>query len=122
MGSWIWTFSIAAALTAGPMTLANEVRAEVVLINVFDVPAAQVDAAVVWWERARDFLVTQPGYVSTALHRARTPDARFKLVNVARWASPEAFAAATARMRSTIGPPSVDGLRFDAALYDVISD
>lgn len=122
MGPWIRTLSVAAAMAAGSTAAATSARAEVVLINVFEVPAGQEDAAVAWWERARDFLVTQPGYVSTALHRSRTPDARFKLVNVARWTSPEAFQAATARMRATVGPPTVEGLRFEAALYDVVRD
>jgi heme oxygenase (mycobilin-producing) len=121
MGPWIRTYSLAAAMVAGAAGVAaTPARAEVVLINVFEVPAGQEEAAVAWWERARDFLVMQPGYVSTALHRARTPDARFKLVNVARWTSPEAFQAATARMRAAVGPPTVEGLRFDAALYDVV--
>jgi heme oxygenase (mycobilin-producing) len=46
------------------------------------------------WEAARDYLQTQLGYVDTALHRAITPDADFRFVNVGRWQSPQHFQAA----------------------------
>jgi hypothetical protein len=71
---------------------------------------------------ARDFLARQPGYVSTRLHHALRPDARFQLINVAERTSAEAFQAATARMQRelTAVPPS--GLRFTPALYRVIRE
>lgn len=46
------------------------------------------------WEAARDYLEAQPGYVNTALHRAVSPDADFRFVNVGRWGDPQAFQAA----------------------------
>jgi hypothetical protein len=53
-------------------------RAEnVVLINLFEVPAGGEDAAVRLWDAARDFLARQPGYVSARLHRSVAPDARY---------------------------------------------
>jgi len=36
----------------------------------------------------------EPGYISTKLHKAISPDARFHLVNIAEWESVEAFQAA----------------------------
>ncbi|MBV9450398.1 MAG: antibiotic biosynthesis monooxygenase [Streptosporangiaceae bacterium] len=66
----------------------------VVLINLFEVPAADAEQFIAEWEKARDYLETQPGYVDTVLHQALAPEAGFQFVNVARWSSPEEFAAA----------------------------
>lgn len=56
----------------------------VTLISVFEVPAGKLDETVAMWERARDFLQTRPGYISTALHHSILPNARFQLVNIAQ--------------------------------------
>ena len=66
----------------------------VVLINAFEVPAGQDEAFLRAWERAREFLAKQDGYVSTRLHRSLSPAADFRFVNVAVWRSPQAFQAA----------------------------
>jgi len=67
----------------------------VVLINLFEVPAEADEGFIGAWERARDFLAAQDGYRTTALHRSLGPDADFRFVNVAEWASAAAFRAAT---------------------------
>jgi heme oxygenase (mycobilin-producing) len=91
----------------------------VVLINLFEVPAEADEGFIVAWERARDFLQAQDGYRSTALHRSLGGDAEFRFVNVAEWASPAAFQAATAH-------PDFPGreLSFAAhpALYQVVRE
>ncbi|MBY0297725.1 MAG: antibiotic biosynthesis monooxygenase [Methylobacterium sp.] len=69
---------------------------DVVLINPFEVEAGAEEAAIAYWERAAAHMRAQPGFVSTALHRAIGPGARFPLVNLATWRSPAAFAAAVA--------------------------
>ena len=69
----------------------------VVLINLFEVPAEADEGFIAAWEKARDFLAAQPGYRSTALHRSLGGDAEFRFVNLAEWASPAAFQAATAQ-------------------------
>ena len=66
----------------------------VVLINLFEVPGEADDGFLAGWDSARDVLADQPGYLGTRLHRSLAPQAGFRFVNVARWASPEAFAAA----------------------------
>jgi heme-degrading monooxygenase HmoA len=66
-------------------------------INLFDVPAEADEGFITAWERTRDFLADQPGYRSTALHCSLGGDAEFRFVNVAEWASPAAFQAATAQ-------------------------
>ena len=69
-----------------------------VLINAFEVPPGADDDFLQGWERARDFLSTQPGYVSTALHQSLSPTADFRFVNVGRWRSAEEFRAATGQL------------------------
>jgi len=68
---------------------------EVVLINAFEVPARDAETFIAAWEKTRDYLRTQPGYVDTALHRAITPETEFAFVNIARWRTAADFAAAT---------------------------
>ncbi|AUQ73559.1 antibiotic biosynthesis monooxygenase family protein [Phaeobacter piscinae] len=92
----------------------------VTLINVFEVPEGALQASIDYWKLSRDFLQTQPGYVSTALHQSIAPDAKFMLVNVAVWESAEAFKAASAKMMQTAGIAPVDGLKFTPGLYTVI--
>jgi heme oxygenase (mycobilin-producing) len=66
----------------------------VVLINSFEVPAGDAEQFIAGWEKARDYLQTQPGYIDTVLHQAMAPDAEFEFVNVAHWQNAEAFTAA----------------------------
>jgi len=89
----------------------------VVLINAFEVPAQDEEVFVRGWERARDFLKTQHGYISSSLHKSISPDADFRFVNVARWVSAEAFQAATARPEFRGGTLPYP---FHAALYRVV--
>jgi heme-degrading monooxygenase HmoA len=65
-----------------------------ILINPFEVPPGREEECLQGWEKARAYLAQQPGYISMRLHRALSPGARFTFVNIAEWASPEAFQAA----------------------------
>jgi len=91
----------------------------VVLINLFEVPTGADEGFIAAWERARDFLAAQEGYRSTALHQSLGPDAEFRFVNVAEWASAAAFQAAT-------GQPDFPGrdMPFPAypGLYQVVAE
>ncbi len=114
-------------LTAAATTLclftstafADDAR-DVTLINVFEVPQGQYEAAVDMWVQSRNFLQKQPGYISTALHKSIGPDAKFQLINIAKWESAEAFQAASKAMRETSGIKPVKGLKFTPGLYQVI--
>lgn len=90
----------------------------VVLINAFEVPPGDDEEFVAAWEHAKELLRTQPGFIDAALHRSLGPDAEFRYVNVARWASPAAFRAAT-------NQPEFRALRvpyaFHAGLYHVVA-
>ena len=91
----------------------------VVLINAFEVPEGADEAFLQAWERARAFLATQQGYISTRLHRSLSPSADFRFINVAVWQSPRAFQAATAQpgfANAAIPFP------FHPALYEVVRE
>jgi heme-degrading monooxygenase HmoA len=89
----------------------------VVLINAFEVPAGEDKAFLQGWERARDFLSMQEGYVSSRLHRSTSPAADFRFVNVALWQSQQAFRAATAELSHETVP-----FPFHASLYEVVRE
>lgn len=91
----------------------------VILINPFEVPEGTGDDDFLrGWQRAADYMREQPGFVSTRLHRALAPNARFRFINVAEWASPQDFEAAVSseqfREIATGGPPG------SPALYEVV--
>lgn len=91
----------------------------VILINPFEVSAGTNDDEFLrGWERAAEYMRRQPGFVSTRLHRALSPDARFGFVNLAEWESPQAFQAAVSseefrEIAKGAGPGS-------PALYEVV--
>ena len=89
----------------------------VVLINAFEVPAADAEKFIAAWEKTRDYLETQPGYIDTALHQALAGDAEFQFVNVAHWASAADFAAAIGSPGMREAAAGLAGYRPHPALY-----
>jgi heme oxygenase (mycobilin-producing) len=92
----------------------------VVLINAFEVPAAEAEGFIAAWEKARDYLRVQPGYIDTALHQAVTPDAEFQFVNVARWQTAEDFRSATQSPGFRQAAAGLAGYRPHPALYQTV--
>ena len=95
----------------------------IVLINPFKVPENKLAESIQFWESARDFLSTQPGYVSTKLHHSLDENSEYQLINVAEWESKQSFDLAHKRMKSyfksnQISPPK--GLSNVPTLYTVI--
>jgi heme-degrading monooxygenase HmoA len=90
----------------------------VVLINPFEVPEGADERFVDGWERAREALAGQEGYLGTRLHRS-LGSADFRFVNVARWSAPAAFTRAVQRPEFQ---QAAAGMAFPAhpALYEVI--
>lgn len=106
-------------ITSASITFAETI----VLINPFTVPAGKIEESVKFWEKARDFLQDEPGYISTKLHQSIQPDATYQLVNVAEWESGEAFASATQKMKEYLRSEKIkmaEGLSYDPVLYRVI--
>lgn len=91
----------------------------VVLINAFEVPEGEDEAFLRGWERAREFLSTQEGYLSTSLHRSLMPYADFRFVNIALWESEQAFREATSRAEFRNAPIP---FHFHASLYEVVRE
>ena len=92
---------------------------EVVLINAFEVPEGQDEVFLQAWEKAREFLAGQDGYVSTRLHRSLSPAADFRFVNVAVWRSRQAFQAATSQPGFRNAPAPFP---FHASLYEIVHE
>jgi heme-degrading monooxygenase HmoA len=90
-----------------------------VLINPFEVPEDMDDDRFLEsWGRAAGYMRTQPGFVKSQLHRAVSPNPRFRFVNVAEWESPQDFQAA-------VGNPELQAMAEGAppnypALYEVV--
>ena len=74
--------------------LSNGNSSSVTLINLFEVEPDQDEQFIAGWQAARDQLSRRPGYLDTTLHRAINPDVDFRFVNVAHWASADAFQTA----------------------------
>ena len=89
------------------------------MINAFEVPEGDDEAFLEAWERARAFLSTQPGYLSTRLHRSLSPGAEFRFVNVALWQSPQAFQVSTSQPEFRNAPVPFP---FHASLYEVVRE
>ena len=66
----------------------------ITVINPFEVPQGREDEALLMWEAFADYFRKQPGYISTKLHKAIVPDAKFHFINIAEWESADAFQAA----------------------------
>ena len=91
-----------------------------ILINAFEVPAAEAGQFIAAWEKTRDYLSAQPGYVDTALHQAVTPNADFQFVNVGRWQTAEEFLAATQSQGFRDSAAGLAGYRPHPGLYRVV--
>lgn len=93
----------------------------VVLINPFEVPAEADEGFLAGWDRAREMLTEQPGYLGTRLHRSLASDADFRFVNIARWANPGAFAQA---LQQPAFQQAAAAMPFAShpSLYEVIRD
>ncbi|GAB3440667.1 antibiotic biosynthesis monooxygenase family protein [Actinophytocola sediminis] len=66
----------------------------VTMINVFEVPVAQAARFLERWRDNATVMSRQPGFVGAEMYRALADDARFRFINVARWASGTALADA----------------------------
>ena len=91
-----------------------------VLINSFEVPGPDAENFITAWEKARDYLESQPGYVDTALHQAVTPGADFQFVNIARWRTAEDFMTAIQSAGFREAAAGLAGYPAHPALYKVV--
>jgi len=95
----------------------------VTLINPFTVPEGREQEALAEWEAAAVFLRKQPGYISTNLHEAIAPGAKFHFINVAQWESPEAFQAAVSNPEfQELTKSAVENFPHYPALYTIVRE
>jgi heme-degrading monooxygenase HmoA len=90
----------------------------VILINPFEVPTSDDERFLAGWDRARQVLATQRGYLGTRLHRSLAA-ARFRYVNIARWSSPLMFSRAVQRPELQQAAAAMP-FRSHPALYQVV--
>ncbi len=72
------------------------------------------------WEKADAYLKDQPGYVSTALHRAVSANPDFRFVNIACWESEDAFRKATQSLEFREASGRLEPFNIHASVYDVV--
>ena len=92
----------------------------VTLINAFEVPGEEADQFVAAWEKTRDYLRSQPGYIDTSLHQALSPGADFQFVNIAHWRSAQDFIAATQSPGFGESAAGLAGYRPHPGLYRMV--
>jgi heme oxygenase (mycobilin-producing) len=93
----------------------------VILINPFEVPEGKESEALAFWDRAAEFFRKQPGFISTRLHKAIVPWARFHLINVAEWESVQLYEAAlNSEEYRKLVELSRDVARYYPGLYEVV--
>jgi heme oxygenase (mycobilin-producing) len=93
----------------------------VILINPFEVHEGQEREALILWEMAADFFRRQPGFISTRLHQAIVPWARFYLINVAEWESAQRYEAAlNSEEYRKLAERFKDVARYYPGLYEVV--
>jgi heme-degrading monooxygenase HmoA len=72
--------------------LAAHVEGPLVLVNVFHVDEADIDALLMAWEDDANYFKSQPGFISTQLHQGVAGSTTF--LNYAVWENIEAFRSA----------------------------
>lgn len=98
----------------------TETKEPVTLIRVFSFPESERERAIDAWKRAWEFLKHEPGCLSTELHCSISPDAKYQLINVAKWQSMDAQTAAMTRMRQADIFSKIEGLETSQGFYEVI--
>jgi heme oxygenase (mycobilin-producing) len=93
----------------------------VILVNCFEVPAGRESEFFSLWEQVNTYMRGKPGYLQHKLHRSLAPDAPYRFVNVAEWASTEDFQAAhDAGFQALVTQPIWSNFRSTPALYEVV--
>jgi heme-degrading monooxygenase HmoA len=97
-------------------------RQPVTLINSFLVPEGRDDDFMKLWMETSQYFRAQPGFLSLRLHRAVTPGAPYRYVNVARWASDAEYRAPHTRdeFRQLVNQDGWREFPSSPTLYEVV--
>jgi len=91
----------------------------VTLINTFKVPTEQEQEFLKRWNETTAVYARTPGFIETHLHRnTGVGNPIFKYVNIAVWASNEAFTQA--HKKYVPGEESIPGIQFHPAIYEEV--
>lgn len=95
----------------------------VTLINCFVVSPEKDDAFMALWTETSAYFRRQPGFLSLHFHRALSPSAEYRYVNVARWATLADFQAAhdTEEFRRVVGQDAWRAYPSNPNLYEVVA-
>jgi heme-degrading monooxygenase HmoA len=95
----------------------------VTLVNSFVVPSGRDEAFLQIWAETSTYFRLQPGFIALRMHRAVTPGAAYRYVNVAVWASATEFAQAhdTDEFRRLVSQPALREFPASPNLYEVIA-
>lgn len=99
--------------------MADNDNQQLTVIVAYEVAYEDCDRFLDSWEKANDCLKEQPGFISTALHRAISANPDFRFVNVGRWESADAFRAATQGEGFRNASGRLDAFTMHAAAYEV---
>jgi heme-degrading monooxygenase HmoA len=94
---------------------------QVTLINAFAVPAEVVEQFLTAWEQDKDFMASQPGFITGVMYRSTDVEVHYRFINVADWESEAAWKAAVAAGKEHRAEKGVDRLR-DWARMNIIAN
>lgn len=89
-------------------------------IVAYEVEAEDCERFLDSWEIANNFLKQQPGFASTALHRAASANPDFRFVNISCWESADAFRAATQSQAFRDASGRLEAFPIHASVYEVL--
>ena len=95
-----------------------------IFINCFEVPAGREDEFVSMWEAINRYMREKPGFISNRLHRAVTPEPRFRFVNYVLWRTEADWRNAhDDGFRAMVqANPAWRDFPFTGAVYDVVKE
>jgi heme-degrading monooxygenase HmoA len=92
-------------------------------MNSFTVPVGRDEAFKAMWDNTSRYFIAQPGFISLRLHRALSPAAAHRWVNVATWESEADYRAAhsTPDFRRIVTQPGWEEFPSTPVLYEVVT-
>jgi heme-degrading monooxygenase HmoA len=94
-----------------------------IFINCFEVPKGREDEFFAMWSAVNRYMQKKPGFVSNRLHRATTPDARFRFINYVLWQTEQDWRAAHDEgFRALVQKPEWSDFKFAGAIFEVVSE
>lgn len=101
--------------------MADQESKQCTVIVSYEVAHEDADRFLDSWEKANEFLREQPGFVSTALHRAVSANPDFRFVNVSCWESDDAFRAATQSQDFRDASGRLSPFPIHASAYEIVT-